>query len=175
MRIFTVIQLLLLSFFMLCFVAVTSATASERFKKLDGQANELADDAKEWAMVLDTREGLYWEVKSSDDSIHSSKGAYTYENVKADFVAKVNESNFGGFSDWRLASTEELASLKVRKKKSPEALIDLDYFPQTMASRYMSMGWCGSKSEYQEESVKFGKEKCATGKYVRLVRGKPLE
>lgn len=172
---FPSLKIMALTFFFVCLVAITAVTASGRFIKLDGQGNELADDAKEWAMVFDSQNDLYWEVKSADDSIHSNNATFTYEMVKDNFVAKVNESNFGGYSDWRLPTTQELASLKVRKKDSSEALVDLAYFPAAMPARYMSMGWCGSRSEYQEESVKFGNEKCEGGKYVRLVRGKPLE
>lgn len=159
---------------MVLLVAVTAASAAARFKKMDAQGNELADDAQEWAIVYDTSEELYWEVKSSDDSIHSKENTYTYTDVKENFVDKINAENFGGHSDWRLPATNELGVLKVRKKNSPAALIDLQYFPETLPSRYMSHGWCGSKSEYQEESVKFGKQKSKNGKYVRAVRGKPL-
>ena len=161
--------------FVLCCLVITTAAASERFKKMDAQSNELPDDAKEWAIVFDTQYGLYWEVKRADKSIHSKEDTYTYSNVNDNFVAKINEENFGGYSDWRLPATDELALLKKRKKNSPEALIDLQYFPETLPARYMSHGWCGSKSEYQEENVKFGKQKIKGVKYVRAVRGKPLE
>ena len=142
---------------------------------MDAQSNELSDDAKEWAIVFDTKYGLYWEVKSMGKSIHSNEDTYTFTNVGDNFLAKINADKFGGYSDWRLPTTGELAALKKRKKDSPEALIDLQYFPGTLPSKYMSQGWCGSRSEYQEESVKFGKQKVKGAKYVRAVRGQPLE
>lgn len=174
MRYFDELSRVFIPIFVVCFLAITVVSASARLKKMDGQGNELPDDAREWAIVFDTESELYWEVKSADNSIHSKDDTYTYEGVKEAFVAKINAENFGGHSDWRLPSTGELAGLKVKKKNSPEALIDLQYFPETQASRYMSHGWCGSRSEYQEESVKFGKQK-TDDKYVRAVRGKPLE
>ena len=169
------IQLIFCSFLMLCFLAITTASASERFQKMDAQGNALPDDAKEWAIVFDSKYGLYWEVKSAEKSIHSNADTYTFEGVEEDFFAKINAEKFGGHSDWRLPTTGELAGIRVRKKDSPDAHIDLQYFPATLPSRYMSQGWCGSKSVYQEESVKFGKQKVKGAKYVRAVRGKPLE
>ncbi len=170
------IKLLSVSVIVVCFLAITSvASAADRFQKMDAQGKELSDDATEWAIVFDTKSELYWEVKTGEQSIHSKDGVYNYGNVKDNFVAKINAENFGGHSDWRLPSTDELVVLRKRKKNSPEAFIDLQYFPETQPARYMSHGWCGSKSEYQEESIKFGKQKVKGAKYVRAVRGKPLE
>jgi hypothetical protein len=175
MRVSGRFQLILFSFFVLCFLAVSTVSASDRFKKMDTQSNELPDDAEEWAIVFDTKYGLYWEVKSADESLHSNEGTYTFTNVGDNFIVKINADKFGGYSDWRLPTTSELGTLRKRKKDSPEAHIDLQYFPGTLPSKYMSQGWCGSRSEYQEESVKFGKKKVKGAKYVRLVRGQPLE
>ena len=91
---------------------------------MDAQGNELPDDAKEWAIVFDVKYGLYWEVKSAEQSVHSNEDTYTFEGVGEDFLAKINADKFGGHSDWRLPTTGELAGLKVRKKDSPEALIE---------------------------------------------------
>lgn len=156
-------------------LAASTVAAADRFTKMDGQGQALPDDAKEWAMVFDAEYGLYWEVKSADGSIHAKERAYTFAAAKEIFVAEVNAEKLGGYNDWRLPATSELGLLKIKKEKSAEALIDLQYFPETMPARYMSLGWCGSKSEYQEESVKFGKLKVKGGKYVMAVRGKPLE
>lgn len=170
------LRLLSVAVVIVCFLALsTLAAAADRFKKMDAQGKELPADAPGWAIIFDTKSELYWEVKTADKSSHAKDAVYTYTNVKDNFVAKINAENFGGHSDWRLPATDELAGLKKRKKNSPEALIDLQYFPETQPGRYMSVGWCGSKSEYQEESIKFGKQKVKGAKYVRAVRGKPLE
>ncbi|MBU0675844.1 MAG: DUF1566 domain-containing protein [Proteobacteria bacterium] len=155
-------------------VTTGSAGAGERFKKLDVQGNELGDDAAAWAMVLDSKSGMYWEVKTVDDTIHSNAAKYSYNAASEEFIAKLNEEKYGGFSDWRLPSIDELAVLRVNKK-GDEAKINLEYFPNTLPSRYIGHSWCGSKSEYQEGTVKFGKDRPQDGKYVRAVRGKPLE
>jgi len=156
----------------IAFSSVSFAGGS--FVKLDAEGKELPVDAAKWAIVLEKDTGWYWEVKTDDDSIHSNKLTFTYEEVEEKFIAKLNEAKFGGFSDWRLPSTGELSLLKARKKND-EARIDLTYFPHTMPSRYMSHGWCGSRSEYQEESIKFGKQSKKGAKYVMAFRGQPLE
>lgn len=156
---------------LICIAIATPAVAGERFVKMDAQGNELADDAANWVMVKDQKEGLYWEVKMADDSIHAKQQTTKYANAEEEFISKLNTAAFGGFSDWRLPSTDELNALVV---KGETPAIDVSYFPNTMPSRYISLGWCGSKSAPQEESVKFGKEPSEGGKYVRAVRGKPL-
>lgn len=151
----------------------TPAAGDEGYKKFDALGNELGTDASSWAMVLDTATGLYWEVKSTDDSPHSNQAAFKFEEVDGNFLAKLNEGKFGGFSDWRLPSTGELSVLRQKDQEQPE--IDKELFPNTMPSRYWSVGWCGSKAEWQAESVKFGGEKLKGMRYVRAVRGRPLD
>jgi hypothetical protein len=154
-------------------VAIVSPAMGANFKKMDAQGKELPDDAAQWDITLDKGTGLYWEVKKEDESIHSNKSVYKFNKSKVEFLAKLNEEKFGGFSDWRLPDVDELTGIKKKGKEAP--FIDLNYFPHTVPSRYMSMEWCGSKSEYQPASVKFGKTRSKGGKYVRAVRGKDLE
>jgi len=154
-------------------VNVISAEVDERFQKIDAQGNKVADDAATWASVLDTTTGLYWEVKTEDESIHSNSAKYTYAEADK-FIDDLNKSKFGGYSDWRLPTQDEIYEIK-KKKKGDEAYTNFHYFPNTMPSKYLAHGWCGSKSEFQEASVKFGKKRVKGGKYVRAVRGKPLE
>jgi len=155
-------------------ITVVSAGVDERFRKIDTQGNEVTDDAATWAMVLDTKTGFYWEVKTVDESIHSNSAKYSYIAADKEFLGELNKSSFGGFSDWRIPTEDEIYELK-KKKKGGEAAINLYYFPNTIPSKYMAHGWCGSKSEYQESSVKFGKQRIKGAKYVRAVHGKSLD
>lgn len=169
-------QKIWLLLFVVVFAAVANdaAAAGKNFVKLDSQGQELPADAAEWAIVLETGSGMYWEIKTTDDSIHSNKAAYNFAEVEEKFISKLNEENFGGFSDWRLPTTSEMPIIRQRKKNA-EAQVDLNYFPNTIPSKYMTQGWCGSRSEYQEESFKFGKQKIKGVRYVMAVRGQPLE
>lgn len=152
------------------------ALAGERMKKLDAQGQELPDSATTWAMVLDSKMGMYWENKTIDDSIHSNSALYKWTDANEKFIAQLNAEKFGGFADWRLPTSSELALLKVKKPDAEgEVEIDLFYFPNTQPARYMSQGRCVSNPGFREESVKFGKEKTPGGKYVRAFRGLPLE
>jgi len=53
--------------------------------------------------VTDKRTGLMWQK-------NGSSSLFSYFRAKA-YVKKLNNSKFGGFSDWRLPTLEELASL----------------------------------------------------------------
>ena len=114
------LRLLSVSVVIVCFLAISTASAADRFKKMDTQGKELSADAPAWAIIFDTKSELYWEVKTGEQSIHSKDGVYNYGNVKDNFVAKINAENFGGHSDWRLPSTDELVGLKKRKKNRKE-------------------------------------------------------
>ncbi len=142
------------------------------FQKFDAKGNLLPDDSLTWDIVYDEPTGLYWEVKSQDESVRSNKSLYKFSKIEKQYLARLNEEKFGGFSDWRLPITGELVSIQ---QKGTEPYVNLNYFPNTMPSKYYSLSWCGSESEYQAASVKFGKQKIKGGKFVRAVRGKPLE
>ena len=125
----------------------------QSFTKLDNQGNELPDSATEWTMVRDNVTGLVWEIKTDDGSIHDKNNKYTWydSNPEAnggytgtngegtdteDFIKALNESNFGGFSDWRLPTIAELQKIVSYENVSPS--INKSYFPETASSFYWS-------------------------------------
>lgn len=148
--------------------AAEGAQAEARFVKLDSQGETLSTDAGEWAMVLDTSTGLTWEVKTGDGSIHDMQAGYDWEGAHEIFLAELNNMNFGGFSDWRLPTTDELLTIWV---KGVEPNINHEFFPRTMPSSYMSWRKCGS-GEIFDERVKFGAiRNDKKSRQVRAVRG----
>jgi alpha-tubulin suppressor-like RCC1 family protein len=125
----------------------------QSFSKLDAQANELPYSATEWTMVRDNVTGLIWEVKTDDGSIHDKDNTYTWYDSNPetnggytgtngngtdteDFIKSLNESNYGGFSDWRLPSLKELVSIVHHGKHYPAT--NESYFPKTMSAFYWS-------------------------------------
>ncbi len=104
------------------------------FTKLDGSGNGLPDSATSWAMLKDNVTGLIWEMKTNKDGIknyndpHDADNTYTwYDSNPAtnggyagtpgdgtdteDFIKALNNANFGGYSDWRLPTINELANI----------------------------------------------------------------
>lgn len=61
------------------------------------------------AVVIDHSTGLMWQ--QAEDVSH-----FSWEEAEA-HVAKMNEENLAGFSDWRIPTTEELLSLMTASKK----------------------------------------------------------
>jgi parallel beta-helix repeat protein len=125
----------------------------QSFSKLDAQANELPYSATEWTMVRDNISGLIWEVKTDDGSIHDKDNKYTWYDSNPetnggytgtngngtdteDFIKSLNESNYGGFSDWRLPSLKELVSIVYYGKRNPAT--NESYFPKIMSAFYWS-------------------------------------
>jgi hypothetical protein len=134
------------------------------FVKLDERGKELSRDAADWAMVLDTATGLIWEVKTRDGSVHDMAAGYDWEGAHEVFLAELNSMQFGGFSDWRLPTTEELRTIWV---KGAEPSVDTGFFPNTRPSSYLSWRRCGS-GEIFDERVKFGPVR--NGRLDRQVR-----
>ena len=121
--------------------------------KMDDQGNYLPDSATSWTMVKDIITGLIWEVKTDDDSVHDKDNTYTWCDANSatnggnagtcgdgtdteDFINTLNGANFGGFSDWRLPTREELRSVVDYGRHDPA--IDTAFFLKTVSSYYWS-------------------------------------
>jgi len=120
---------------------------------MDSQGNYLADNAAQWAMVRDNTTGLVWEVKTDDGSIHDRADKYTWCDTNPstnggdagtcgdgtdteDFLSALNAESFGGFSDWRLPTREELRSIVDYGRNDPA--IDTALFPKALSGGYWS-------------------------------------
>ncbi|MFC1857397.1 DUF1566 domain-containing protein, partial [Thermodesulfobacteriota bacterium] len=161
------------------------------FIKMDSQGNYIVDSATSWAMVRDNITGLIWEVKTDDGSIHDKDDKYTWCDNNPDtnggnagtcdngtdtedFINVLNAENFGGFSDWRLPTREELRSIVDYGRYIPA--ISTDYFPNTVASNYWSSTTFASNIYYAWHVYFYnGYDNYSYGKsysyYVRAVRG----
>ncbi|WP_104401046.1 Lcl domain-containing protein [Vibrio penaeicida] len=130
-----------------------------KFKKLDAQGNELADDATEWSCVSDERTGLIWEVKSNDtSSIQHLERVFALEikdrfsSYEGDvptatcqtagdgicttqqYVDEINKQNICGLSNWRLPTGHELYDIidfgeTGKLSDGSVAGLSLKYFP----------------------------------------------
>jgi len=116
---------------------------SPSYTKLDGSGSVLPDSAVAWSMVKDNVTGLIWENKTDDGSIHDKDNKYLLNDSK--FIDTLNSVHFGGYTDWRLPTIKELASIVDINKSTPYpeavgagAVIDTGYFPNTISSYYLS-------------------------------------
>lgn len=116
------------------------------YTKLDENGNALPVSATWWVMVRDNVTGLFWEVKTDHKGLHDTDNWYTWYDPNPatnggnagtptdgtdtdDFINAVNDEDFGGFSDWRLPSIKELASLVDILSHAPA--VNRNFFPRT--------------------------------------------
>ncbi|WP_457665607.1 Lcl C-terminal domain-containing protein [Thiolapillus sp.] len=119
------------------------------FTKLAADGNPLLATAASWSCVRDNVTGLIWEVKTSDGGIHDKANTYRWGGKTAqgsgygvyypDWNTLVDGSNteqLCGFSDWRVPTRAELQSLVSYDRLAPDAVIDENYFPNTVNTHY---------------------------------------
>ncbi len=108
------------------------------FTKLEKNDEELPDDelheddGGRWIMTRDNVTGLIWEVKTNANK----DDKYNWQGAQSQFIAGLNNDEFGGFENWRLPSRQELASLVNKGDRDPA--INTDFFPNTRSSFYWS-------------------------------------
>ncbi len=145
----------------------------EKYTKLDSQGEALPDSATSWTMVMDNVTGLMWEIKTDDGSIHDKDNEYDWHKAQSVFIAELNATGFGGFSDWRLPTIEELSSIVDNERDNPA--IDTAYFPNTRPAEY----WSATTSDREPNyawcvcfgSGSLGGDYKSYSYYVRAVRG----
>ncbi len=128
------------------------------YTKLDGSGNALPQDAASWVMVRDNVTGLIWEVKENKDNTedynnpHDADNGYTWCDTNPDtnggnqgtcgahntedFINALNSANFGGHTDWRLPTIQELQTIADFARAGPT--FDPAFFPDTALNQYWS-------------------------------------
>uniref|UniRef100_A0A7C4VR67 DUF1566 domain-containing protein n=1 Tax=Desulfatirhabdium butyrativorans TaxID=340467 RepID=A0A7C4VR67_9BACT len=132
------------------------------FVKMDADGKDLPSNASSWAMVRDNATGLVWEVKNNADGTkdytnhHDADNIYTWydpnpltnggsSGTKNDgkdtysLITALNQAGFGGYSDWRIPSREELRTIVDYSRFGPA--INTAFFPNTQASPSTSYYW----------------------------------
>jgi len=121
------------------------------YTKLDANGNALNKSASTWVMVRDEITGLIWEVKTTDNSIHGNartatwydsnndtNGGFSGTNGEGtdteDYLLQLNFEKFGGFSDWRLPTLQEISTIVAISKES--IAISKSVFPNAQAGKY---------------------------------------
>ena len=140
------------------------------YTKLDGSGNDLPITATEWVMVRDNVTGLIWEIKQNKDGTkdysnpHDADNTYTWFDSDPatnggdagtpgdgtdteDFIFALNDDNFGGFTDWRVPTLEELRSIVNYGKFNPA--VDENTFSNVITS---SSSYYWSSNTYAENT-----------------------
>ncbi len=153
-----------------------------------------------WVMTRDNVTNLVWEMKTDNDGIHDNDRTFTWcdrnpatnggnqgtcgtgtgdaaTDTEA-FIQALNAAHYGGFSDWRLPTIEELSSL-INLSTFPGPTIDADWFPNTRSSNYWSSTTHGLYTNYAwpvdfSGCINIGYYKSVNW-YVRAVRGSSTE
>ena len=104
------------------------------YTKLNAIGIALPDSATSWVMVKDNVTGLIWEMKNNMDGVenysdpHDADNTYNwYDSNPATnggdagtpgdgkdtetFIKALNTAHYGGYSDWRMPTTEELGAI----------------------------------------------------------------
>jgi uncharacterized protein (TIGR02145 family) len=122
----------------------------QSYTKLASGGVELPDtdtSSDGWIMVKDNITGLIWEIKTDDGSIHDKDNTSmwcdsnsttnggdsgTCDEIDTEtFIDTLNNSSFGGFSDWRMPTIEELLTIVNYDKYDPA--INTTFFPNTQS------------------------------------------
>lgn len=108
------------------------------YAKLGHNGVELPNDAAHvdhggpWLLTRDNFTGLIWETKTSANrSI-----AYAWSEARDALAAQANSAGYGGYTDWRLPTIRELASLVHRGHTS--ASMETFWFPNARNTAYWS-------------------------------------
>lgn len=142
---------------------------SPSYTKLDASGSVLPDTATTWAMVKDNVTGLIWENKTSDGSLHDGGKTFTWcdpnpttnggdpgtcgtgtgdaaTDMQA-YLKALNDTKFGGFSDWRVPTVTELTTIVNHSRINPS--VNMAWFPNTVSSGY----WSSTAFAYHKQSV----------------------
>jgi hypothetical protein len=131
------------------------------YSKLDDSGVSLQDSAASWTMVKDNVTGLIWEMKTNLDGVmnfsdlHDADNLYYWHDSNPvtnggnagtpgngmnteDFIKALNDTRYGGYTDWRLPTIKELTYLVKYSMPYPEPTLESRYFPNTQPSFYWS-------------------------------------
>ena len=116
------------------------------YKRLTINRDEVSPDDTQWAMVQDSVTGLIWEVKTEEnkddlytwyDPLNDYSGTPGNGTDTLDYINQLNKDRFGGFSDWRLPTVQELAGImNIGNFSFGNPTLDTNYFPFTVNDDY---------------------------------------
>jgi hypothetical protein len=133
----------------------------------------LGSGPQDWACTRDNVTGLIWEVKTDDGGIRDKDNTYNFYQAPT-LATTVNQTGLCGAKDWRVPNRQALQSLVYYGRVNP--VIDTDYFPNTVSSRFWSSSpYIGSTNYAWYVNFNYGNVgdnyRYNSSLAVRLVRG----
>lgn len=140
-------------------------TESSGYVHLNAKGKKIGLNPAQARCVVDKNTGLTWELKTTDDSIHSREKDYRWGGIGAEktgsvffddwnlLIAQSNKEKLCGFSDWRVPAIAELKSLVIANQQGLR--INTQYFFDTKDSPYWSSSAYANYPEHAQ-TVHFG-------------------
>jgi len=171
-----------------------------KYVAIDGNGAQIMHEIESFPCALDQYTGLTWEVKSGSPGLHDWRNTYSWYNPREShggeldyrgkqnggecsdsdcdteaFAAAVNEAGYCSFTDWRVPTRNELASISDLRKTETPPTTNMEFFPHAQVGEY----WSGNDYSFQWNAAwlwnfEYGHDRVewkASPRYVRLVRG----
>ncbi|KZN44023.1 DUF1566 domain-containing protein [Pseudoalteromonas luteoviolacea] len=131
-------------------------TQHQRFTKITSTGKTLLPWQGPWACVLDSQNGLLWEVKTDSENVHDGYWTYSWFDGQkgksnfgdcyfepercdtADLIRHTNQQSLCGQNNWRLPTAPELISLVQGPSSPSQPHIATDYFVHIKRGDYWS-------------------------------------
>ena len=128
-----------------------------RFIKIASDGQELGAWEGPWRCVLDSHNGLMWEVKSYAEDLHDYQCSFSWfdgqtgvadggscftksgKSDTRDLVQYTNQTKRCGANGWRLPTEQELRTLLSETPLPGDMLIARDYFPYIQRGLYWTL------------------------------------
>lgn len=140
-------------------------TEPSSYVHLNAKGKKIGHHPAQARCVMDKNTGLTWELKTTDNSIHSRAKDYRWGGIGAEkngsvffadwnlLITQSNKEKLCGFNDWRVPTIAELKSLIITTQQGLR--IDTEYFFDTKDSPYWSSSAYGNYPEHAQ-TVHFG-------------------
>ncbi len=153
---FSVICVYLVAIWCVKSTAPPKSELGSRFVKITHHGKQLSPWQGPWDCIFDKQQGLLWEAKTDNESIHDGYWTYSwYDGVKGkqnfgdcyfepercdtlDLINKVNAEKLCGVTGWRLPNITELGNLIANNDRPGENHLATDYFLQIKSGDYWS-------------------------------------